>query len=111
MRYFLLLLLLAFGNNVAWAAKHPCSTDSLTQAKKLLSFHVEMGDIDERIALEDPFVASSMRNPKFTKQRFDVLEVIGYIKPHGEYRMRFIYMRMPNGCLLMGQEILEHAKL
>jgi hypothetical protein len=39
-----------------------------------------------------------------------VLEVWGYIYK-GRYRMRFIYFHFGKSCILMGQEILEYAKL
>jgi hypothetical protein len=29
----------------------------------------------------------------------------------GQYRMRFIYARQQKECVLMGQEIIEYAKL
>ena len=51
-----------------------------------------------------------MRNPANRLQRFDVLEVWGRIYK-GQYRMRFIYARIPNECVLMGQEVLEYAAL
>jgi hypothetical protein len=51
-----------------------------------------------------------MRNPANRKQLLDVLQVWGYIYK-GQYRMRFIYARLPGECLLMGQEILEYADL
>ena len=45
------------------------------------------------------------------KLLFDVLEVAGHIYM-GTYRMRLIYARdLPDQCVLMGQEILELAKL
>jgi hypothetical protein len=52
-----------------------------------------------------------MRNPADPKQKFNVLEIWGYIYK-GRYRMRFIYYNSPaTGCLLMGEEILEYARL
>jgi hypothetical protein len=53
----------------------------------------------------------SMRNPEDPKQKFEVLEIWGYIYK-GRYRMRFIYYNSPaTSCLLMGEEILEYARM
>ena len=48
--------------------------------------------------------------PPTRAQRFDVLEVWGHIYK-GDYRMRLIYARIPEECVLMGQEVLEYASL
>jgi hypothetical protein len=39
-----------------------------------------------------------------------VLEVWGRIYK-GQYRLRLIYARIPNECVLMGQEVIEYASL
>ena len=52
----------------------------------------------------------SIANPANPKQRFDVLEVWGDVYK-GRYRMRLEYYRSGGSCVLMGQEILEHASL
>ena len=92
------------------AAEPRCSDDATEQAKKLLRFHVGEG-FDDRMGFELPTQKPSLKNPANSKQRFSVLEVQAYVSPHGDYRMRFIYFIEPGGCLLMGQEILEHANL
>lgn len=84
-----------------------CAADAVVQARKLLAFH--FGE-DDRISIE-PNAKSlpAIVNPANRRQRFDVLEVWGFIYK-GQYRMRFEYFRMGDGtCLLMGQEILEYA--
>ncbi len=87
---------------------HRCANEAKTQAKKLLAFHFGS---EERIELEDSVkTLPAIRNPAKPKQSFDVLEVWGHIYK-GQYRMRLIYARLPGECVLMGQEILEHAAL
>jgi hypothetical protein len=85
---------------------HECTSDAVYRARLLLSFHVGG---DDRIEIDETVtVGAPMPNPANAKQVFDVLEVWGGIYK-GEYRMRFIYARMPGECLLMGQDILEFA--
>jgi len=86
-----------------------CAAEALKQAAKLLAFHsdsdkrAEVGDKVERLP--------SIVNPANPKQRFEVLQVWGSVYK-GEYRMRLLYYPMQDGeCVLMGQEILEHASL
>jgi hypothetical protein len=85
-----------------------CSADALMQAKKLLNFH---SNGDDRIEIM-PKVKEvhSILNPADKKQKFQVLEVWGYIYK-GTYRMHLIYYPLGEECVLMGQEILEIAKL
>ena len=86
-----------------------CKDQAIAQAHKLLAFHFETED--DRIDISDQVKAlPSIVNPKSKNQRFDVLEVWGYIYK-GEYRMRFQYFHSHESCLLMGQEILEYARL
>jgi hypothetical protein len=85
-----------------------CSGDATEQAKKLLAFHF---GADNRIEVADSVKKlPPLRNPANKKQSFDVLEVWGYIYK-GQYRMHFIYAKLPGECVLMGQEILEYANL
>lgn len=86
-----------------------CASDAVKQAEKLLAFHLggeEPGLHVDGTAKPLP----SITNPANRKQRFDVLEVMGYFYK-GEYRMRFEYYRIGRDCVLMGQEILEIARL
>ena len=90
------------------AADHRCAGDALKQAAKLLAFHFGP---DDRISVEKSVkVLAPIKNPAADKQTLDVLEVWGNIYK-GRYRMRLIYAQMPSECVLMGQEILEYAKL
>lgn len=106
------LALLAGLSASAHAATQPsskaCAADAVIQAKKLLAFHT---DDDDRAEVSGPAKPlPSIVNPANPKQRFDVLEVWGYVYK-GQYRMRLEYYRLGNDCVLMGQEILEHASL
>lgn len=104
-----IFLLLALATSPFSAVAAPqCSAEAIAQAQKLLAFH--FGE-DDRISIEDQArELPAIRNPANPKQKFAVLEVWGYIYK-GEYRMRFIYYRLKQDCVLMGQEILESAKL
>lgn len=104
----LLFLLLSFFFGDA-AAATSCANDALSRAKPLLMLH--FGE-DERISIEDTAEElPSIANPADPTQRLKVYEVWGYIYK-GQYRMRFIYFVMEDsGCTLMGQEILEYARL
>jgi hypothetical protein len=102
--------ILLFSNGIACAAsqEHRCSADAMTQAKKLLEFHFgsdKRAEIDKSAKIMAP-----VRNPANKKELLDVLEVWGHIYK-GQYRMRFIYARLPGKCILLGQEILEFADL
>ncbi len=91
------------------SAKSPdCATPAIEQARKLLNFHA---DGDDRIEIDKAVKElPSLKNPADAQQRFQVLEVWGYIYK-ARYRMRLIYAPMGGSCTLMGQEVLEFAKL
>jgi len=92
----------------ASAAQHPCAADAGKQAKQLLLFHTQN---DDRAEVADAVkVLPALKNPANPAQRFDVLEVMGYVYK-GQYRMRMIYAQTPGSCVLMGQEIMELASL
>lgn len=93
----------------AWAKTvHPCQASAIKQAKNLLIFHI--GFEDERIYIsEDVTLRKPIKNP-VGEDYYDVLEVIGYLYK-GQYRMRFIYAKNMQECLLMGQELLEYADI
>ena len=100
---------LLFLSSLAYAEPaHRCSNAATEQAKKLLAFHYGS---DNRIEI-DKLVKelAPIHNPANKEQLLDVLEVWGYIYK-GQYRMRFIYSRLPGECIPMGQEILEYASL
>lgn len=100
--------LMLLGSPVHAAPPHRCAGAATEQAAKLLAFHFGP---DERIEVDKSVKElTPMRNPANRKQLLDVLQVWGYLYK-GQYRMRFIYARLPGECLLMGQEILEYADL
>lgn len=108
-RQIIFSMLLA-GISAARAAEAAsCASDAISRATPLLTLHFGEG---ERISIADQAKElPSIRNPANTKQRLKVYEVWGFIYK-GEYRMRFIYYATENsGCTLMGQEILEYARL
>ncbi len=99
---------LLLGGLVHAAPPHRCAGAAIEQAAKLLAFHYGP---DDRIEVDrSAKELTPLRNPANRKQLFDVLQVWGHIYK-GKYRMRFIYARLPGECLLIGQEILEHADL
>jgi len=103
---FVALLLLSSTDAIAAAPQ--CSSAAVSQAQKLLSFHV---DGDDRASVDDKAKQlPGIANPANKSQKFLVLEVMGFVYK-GEYRMRFIYHRSGKDCVLMGQEILELANL
>ena len=87
-----------------FASPLKCEVDALAQAEKLLAFHSD-GDNRAEVA-EHAKALPSIVNPANKKQRFLVLEVMGFVYK-GNYRMRFLYYPVGGDCLLMGQEILE----
>lgn len=108
MKILLFAILLAFSSGSATAATPQCASAAVAQAKKLLLFHV---DGDERAEVESTArQLPSIANPADKGQKFLVLEVMGYVYK-GEYRVRLIYHPVGKECVLMGQEILELAKL
>jgi hypothetical protein len=105
------LLMSALACSTAAFAAPQCATDALVQAKKLLAFHRDPGSFTVDILPDMPVKElPPMINPANKKQKFQVLEVIGFIYK-GQYRMRFIYHHHQGECLLMGQEVLEIARL
>jgi hypothetical protein len=108
MKNLILSMILLLSSPAYAAPAHPCSADAVERAKKLLALHFGQ---DDRIEI-DPSVSviKPIKNPASKSQIFDVLEVWGNIYK-GQYRMRFIYARQQKECVLMGQEIIEYAKL
>lgn len=109
MRFIAGLVVLSGLIGICRAADHPCSAEAVDRAKKLLAFH---NGPDDRATVDKTVKQlPSIRNPQDPKQKFDVLEIWGYIYK-GRYRMRFIYYNSPHtSCVLMGEEILEYARL
>ena len=106
---FLVLLGLIGTDSFCSAADPPCAARALDRAKQFLTFHYGP---DDRMTIDKTVKQMpSMRNPEDPSQKFDVLEVWGYIYK-GRYRMRFIYYNSPaTRCVLIGEEILEYARL
>jgi hypothetical protein len=102
------LLLALAATPPAHPAEHRCAADARAQAIKLVAFHTES---DRNIGVDEAVVElPSIANPAARQQRFDVLELRGYLYK-SSYRIRLLYAQVPGHCVLMGQEILEHAKL
>lgn len=106
--HHLLLQILVGVYSLTQAADIPCGAKALERGKQLLTFH--HGPDDRMTIDQTPKQLPPIRNPQDPKQKFDVIEVWGYIYK-AQYRMRFIYYNSPNtSCLLMGEEILEYAR-
>jgi len=104
-----LLLVLAAGSRGAGL----CSQKAVEQSRKLLAFHadIEFRPDDPVIAVTPtPKQLPSVANPVKKSQKFEVWEVMGSVYK-AEYRLRLLYFPMGKECVLMGQEILELAKL
>lgn len=102
------ILMLALAMPFGAAAAPQCSAEAIEQARKLLDFHMDGDDRAEvaPVAAELP----PLSNPIDKRQKFAVFEVEGFVYK-GNYRMRLIYHRLGGECILMGQEILQLAKL
>jgi hypothetical protein len=88
--------------------EHPHADSARAQARRLLSFHSEN---DERAGI-DPKIRQlrSIRNPAGGR-RLEVLEIWGFVYK-AQYRMRLYYAKLLDGdYVLMGQEIVEYARL
>jgi hypothetical protein len=91
------------------AAGSACAAGAIDRAKQLLTFHAGH---DPRMTIDRTVKQLPvMPNPEDPKKTFEVLEIWGYIYK-GKCRMRFIYYNsQATGCSLMGEEILEFARL
>lgn len=108
MKALWMLALVCVGGVAQATPDHHCAPAARAQAKKLLELHIGH---DDRIEIDAPVKQlAPIRNPANKQQSFDVLEVWGFVNK-GQYRMRFIYVQSSDQCLLMGEEILEHAGL
>jgi hypothetical protein len=91
------------------AADPPCAARAIDRAKQLITFH--SGPEDRMTVDKTVKELPSIRNPQEPRQKFEVLEIWGYVYK-GKYRMRLIYYNSPAvSCLLMGEEILEFASM
>ena len=104
----MLFILLAASGLVGAAIPGCPADDAIDQARQLLAFH--FGD-DERIEIDPELKQlAPIVNPANPGEQFSVLELWGYVY-RGQYRVRLTYYPMDNGCVLMGQEIIEYASL
>ncbi|MDO4725134.1 MAG: hypothetical protein Q4A97_10295 [Comamonadaceae bacterium] len=110
-RLFLPALLAALASPALAATAQPpaCKDEAVAQARKLLAFHSE-GDERAEVDASSVKALPARANPANRKQRFEVLEVMGFVYK-GEYRMRLSYYTKGGQCVLMGQEILHLAQL
>ena len=91
-------------------AKQPvCSSEALQQAKDLMTYHANGFDDEKYAAIEDEtltllpgIIIAGHEQPQFV-----VLQVMGHVYK-SKYQMRLTYR--PDGCILLGQEILEIAE-
>lgn len=105
----LIAFLALIGTSFCYTADPPCAQNARSRARELLSFHYGP---DDRMTVDNEVKqVPSIRNPEDPKQDFEVLEIWGYVYK-GKYRMRFIYYNSPTAsCVLMGEEILEYARM
>ncbi len=109
-RFAFALLALASVSSAAPPGKapvkpHACAADAKARATKLLALHSEN---DERASIAEGVTTVAPAKAPRGKGKLDVLEVTGYVYK-AEYRMRFLYARIPGTCALLGQEILEQS--
>jgi hypothetical protein len=89
------------------SAQHACAGDAQQRAGKLLALHTDATDDPSSGSIGDDVRELKPVKALAGKGRFDVLELEGYVYK-ATYRMHFIYAQM-EGCVLMGQEIIEVA--
>ena len=85
-----------------------CREEAREQARDLLTFHI--GEDDRIWIREEVESLGKHPNPAAPEESLETLEVWADVYK-GRYRMRFQYAHILDGCLLMGQEILEFADL
>jgi hypothetical protein len=90
----------------ARATNHPCAAEAAEQALKLLKFHSE-DDERAEVFKERARHVGTVRSLR-GKGRFDVIEVPGGVYK-ADYRLRLVYARIGDRCILMGQEVLEES--
>lgn len=94
------------GIEASQASALECRSQAREQARELLIFHI--GE-DDRIWIREEVESLGRHpNPAAPEESLETLEVWADVYK-GQYRMRFQYADIYDGCLLMGQEILEFA--
>src|SRR5262245_29461552 len=101
-----LVALQAAATESARSPGHPCAAEAAEQALKLLKFHTE-GDERASVFKERARHIGTIKAPR-GEGRFDVIEVPGGVYK-ADYRLRLIYARIGDRCVLMGQEVLEES--
>lgn len=101
-------LMLTIATAAQAAPAHRCAADAVKRAGPLLALHFEDDSTaaNTNLSIGDEVKVLPPVKALKGKGSFDVLEVWGYIYK-AEYRMRFIYARISDECVLMGQEIIE----
>jgi hypothetical protein len=86
---------------------HHCAADAMDRAYKLLKFH---SNNDDRAEIDKRLGAKFFKTiPALVgKAKYDILFVQGYVYK-GVYDIHLTYAKIPNECVLMGEEILERA--
>ena len=108
MKHALIVAVTLVASLAAAAPRHRCADAAVVQAKRFLEFHFGP---DDRIEIEPNVTVRPPLRSVNGKDRFDVLEVWGYIYK-GQYRMRLLYAQKITGeCVLMGQEIVDASRL
>lgn len=103
-----ILVLALLATNTGLAAQHRCAADARAQARKLIAFHTGS---DRNVGVDEAVVElPSIPDPAARRQRCDVPGGRGY-PCKTSHRIRLLYARGPGRCVLMGQQVLEHAKL
>ncbi|MGZ3789838.1 MAG: hypothetical protein ACXVLQ_15015 [Bacteriovorax sp.] len=88
---------------------HRCESSALNLAAPFLAQFVGITDESQVEVAPQVVLRPSIKAP-LTKKMYDVLELDGnYIK--ASYRMRFIFSQMKEGCVLVGQEIIEYTDI
>jgi hypothetical protein len=88
---------------------HKCEGIVKNKGIELLKNFIEIDDVSQ-ISLDDKIKALPRIKSPNNKMKYDVLETTGY-GYKGEYRLRFIFAKVNNGCILMGEEILDLSEL
>jgi hypothetical protein len=101
---------MVYGSDNALAAgPHACAADAMKRAPALLKYHLPDAGHPFGFSPKAEQVPP-INNPVVPTQQFDVLQVWGFVYK-AKYRLRFIYAQLPGSCVLMGQEVLEYARL
>lgn len=112
MKALLVSIALLFPVAAMAGVEQECAGNISTQAEKLVAFHLSEGLGGNKVEVQKPFkTLAPIKNPVDPKQVFQVVEVWAHVYK-ATYRVHLIYAQVAGEpCLLMGQEVLEHAAL